>query len=108
MSTAVAARTPLKAGGGPHAKLPFGPLEDLVAGGRPRHPARGSCTWCYGHHRVCITVGMIAERLGVNTEQVHRWRRGGLPVTQADALAVAVGLVPDLVWGPAWDVAPGP
>ena len=87
-TTDVAART----------RLPFAPLEDLVAGGRPRHPARGTCTWCYGRHRVCITVEGIAERLGVTARSIHRWRQTGLDENMADRLAIAAGLHPELVW----------
>lgn len=43
----------------------------------------------------------VARRLGINARQVHRWRKTGLTVHQADVLAVRAGFHPAEVW-PDW------
>lgn len=52
----------------------------------------------------------IAERLGVNRQQVYRWRRGEVMLNTwaADRLAIKCGYHPALVWGQQWwdDAAP--
>lgn len=41
----------------------------------------------------------LAEQIGVTARTVVRWRtEGGVPERAADAAAVALGLVPSLVW----------
>lgn len=46
-------------------------------------------------------VSGLARALGHERAQVSKWRSRGLPVTTADAVAVALGLHPVEVW-PDW------
>jgi hypothetical protein len=63
------------------ARLPFGPLEQLVSGG----------------------CGLATAReLGVHPRQVYRWRRYGVTWAQADELATRAGWHPAEVWGADW------
>ncbi len=52
-----------------------------------------------------VTTRTLAERLGVSTRTVWRWRASGLNQTQADHAAVAVGLHPGTVWPTWWNTA---
>ena len=63
------------------------PLADLEA-----HLGQGSTT-------------TVAQRLGVTTRTVWRWRSAGLTELQADRAAIAAGLHPGTVWDTWWDTA---
>jgi hypothetical protein len=45
----------------------------------------------------------IADLLGVTERAVQRYRRNGIPVTEADRFAIAAGVHPDEIWGPGHD-----
>ncbi len=87
-------------------RLDFGALESAATGGRPRHPQLEACRWCDPTSSVrgwCIKASEVAEMFEVDVRTLARWRAHGVTVRQADYLAVRVGLLPDLVWGPRWD-----
>jgi hypothetical protein len=44
----------------------------------------------------------LSRLLGIDTAQLHRWRRHGLTDDQADQLAVRAGFHPAEVWGEWW------
>jgi len=46
----------------------------------------------------------IAQRLGVDRQQVYRWRNGKcqLDTWTADRLAIRIGSHPCLIWGQQW------
>jgi hypothetical protein len=66
----------------PAARLPWDDLEEALR-------ARWGVT----------DIAAIAERLGVWTRQIYRWRHDGLSWEQADVYAVRAGLHPVEVWG---------
>lgn len=45
-----------------------------------------------------LSDGLLAEAVGVTRETLNRWKREGVPERQTDSVAVAIGLVPCLVW----------
>ena len=48
---------------------------------------------------------VIADRLGVSTRTVWRWRTSGLTTEQADRAAVAAGWHPGTIWDTWWSTA---
>lgn len=87
-------------------RLDFGLLEAAATGGRPRHALREACRWCDPTSPVrgwCVRIPELVDMFGVDCRTLLRWRAQGISVRQADRLAVRVGLLPDLVWGPRWD-----
>lgn len=87
--------------------LPSEPLLDAARGGRPWHlPA--DCPHCDYTPRpgLCVSVTMIAERLGTTPETVGRWRAGGQVRTEhAERFAHALGLLDHEVWPVVLDAA---
>jgi hypothetical protein len=58
---------------------------------------------------VRLGAGEVAERVGpmpggrrISTRAIARYRDDGLNVWRADAVAVALGLDPVMLWGQAW------
>jgi hypothetical protein len=47
-------------------------------------------------------AAQLSRATGVSTRTCHRWALTGLTVVAADRAAVAFGLHPLQVWGPAW------
>ncbi len=73
----------------PRERLPFGPLGALVAA-----QVGPGCVF-----------SVIARRLGVRRETVHRWAVAGVPWVEADRAAVEFGRHPGELW-PGWWVVP--
>ena len=46
-------------------------------------------------------VGAIARQLGVDRNQIYRWRKDGMAPLTADAVAIRIGVHPSLIW-PTW------
>lgn len=68
--------------------------------GRPPH--RKGCPCNTGQRHACWTPRDLADVLGIPTSTVEGWRnRGTLPTERGDAVAVALGRLPDDLW-PAW------
>ena len=45
----------------------------------------------------------LAETCGVSHDTVYHWtRNGGVPETQADRIAIRLGVHPSAIWGDAW------
>lgn len=83
-------------GPAPLARLPFGPLDRLLAGELVLNWRAG---WTVGP----FLSALIAELAGVNRASVARWRAsGGIPEQAADRVACALGRHPSNVWGDAW------
>lgn len=76
-------------------RFPFAPLERAIVG-----PDRSRTTLAeriLGRHEQRVRL-----LLGASHQQVAGWRARGLSTYLADELAVAAGLHPFEVWGPAW------
>lgn len=44
----------------------------------------------------------LAERLGVTSRTIFRWKADGIPDVQADRAAIAIGQHPALLWPTDW------
>jgi hypothetical protein len=51
------------------------------------------------------SAATLAQRLGVSTRTVWRWRADGLTAIHADRVACACGLHPGIVWADWWATA---
>lgn len=56
--------------------------------------------WVVSH---AVTLGELAEQVGVSHRSVVRWKRTGVPVNSADRVACQLGLNPTTIWGSAWE-----
>ena len=70
-------------------------------------------SWCQTSDGVQLdgpNLVALADQLGTHTNKLHRWMRDGIPVAEADTLAIAVGLHPAVIWPDEWatfaDLAP--
>lgn len=50
------------------------------------------------HHTEHVSNSYIADRVGVPRATVCRWRREGVPLHQADRIAIALDLHPSNIW----------
>lgn len=48
------------------------------------------------------TQGALAETMGLNRHTVNRYGRCGVPESQADRIAVELGVHPSAIWGDLW------
>ena len=74
------------------ARLPFGPVEELVR--RSWRPLNPPFDQPFG-------TAALADRLDVSRHTVIRWRRDGLTEQRADEAAIRLGSHPAILW-PAW------
>lgn len=91
----------------PQPRWPIGPLITAAAtvaatvAGRPLHQPEG-CGACDSNPtagRGCYTLVALAHDIGTTDRTIHRWiTAGGIPDRSADTAAVALGLVPELIW----------
>ncbi len=51
------------------------------------------------------TIETLASRLGVSPRTIHRWASEGIPATQADRAAIALGSHPAYLWPEYWNPA---
>ena len=49
------------------------------------------------------SVAALAARVGVARRTIHRWARDGVPVSQADRAAIAIGSHPAYLWPDHWN-----
>jgi hypothetical protein len=75
----------------PPQRYPFGPLERLLR-------VRIGPLVHEGRDQVASPINAVADVLGVDQAQVHRWRRNGLMDHVADRCAVKAGFHPYEVW----------
>lgn len=87
--------------------LPFDALERWILTNDPPQRVDRS-----RHANTKCTVAMLtpaayaAERLGVHRAVVHRWRRRGMTIRDADRVAIALGTHPMLIWPDFHDIPP--
>jgi hypothetical protein len=51
------------------------------------------------------SMNALARMLDVDRQRIYRWRRDGLTATEADHMAVCLGLHPGDIWPQWWDLA---
>lgn len=78
-------------------RLPFGPLFDAL-------PTRLEVRPCGRMDQECEigTPRQVADALGIAPRTAYRWRSEGIPVDDADRLAIALGMHPIEIWGDDW------
>ena len=79
----------------PAPRLPLAPLIATVEGRR----------WMVARNGGVQRTGPVKElsrETGVTTRSIHRYAHDGVPVDQADRMAIALGEHPAIVWGDAW------
>jgi len=61
-----------------------------------------------GHDQECKSVlSALAELLGVNYRTLLRWRKAGVPISEAEDLSFMLGTHPAVIWGEEWIFAAG-
>lgn len=91
------------------AKLPFAPLTDALGQVFYEQPLRDCAEWrCWRMNqstwklKTGSNTGTLAELTGYNRRTLVRWRREGIPLEDADRIAVALGLHPASIWSEWW------
>ena len=83
-------------------RLPFAPLTEAL--GSVWYEQQVKDSW--GKRLDCSVwrlaegshAGTISELTGYNRKRLDRWRREGIPLEDADRIAVALGLHPASIW----------
>ena len=73
-------------------RFPFDPVDDYV-----RHDQEIAATAQFSTSGK-PNVLALARRLGVSAQTVHRWRNHGVSHHQADRIATALDLHPNILW----------
>lgn len=77
--------------------VPFAPLAVAVPPAPQLRPA--------GRMDIEMMIGterQVADLIGVAPRTCYRWKRNGVPLDDADRIAVALGMHPFAIWGEAW------
>lgn len=45
---------------------------------------------------------LLSERLGRSSRTLHRWKTNGIPLRDADEVAIRIGSHPDYIWPQHW------
>lgn len=85
-------------------KYPFAPLTEAM--GEVYRHNEATSRFGKGHEATWERITgnpctLISELTGINLRTLVRWTKDGIPETQADRIAVALGLHVALIW-PAW------
>lgn len=66
----------------------------------PRQPrVSWDALWSYANERGIMTMGDLAERSGVDVRTLYLFKNDGVNERAADRIAVALGDVPEAIWG---------
>lgn len=87
-------------------RFPIEPLEALALASLGRRGLRGSGFGVPSHRNpIYASVDEVAAEAGTTRRQWYRWRRQGVPLWEADRMAVTLGRHPAELWPQWWEAA---